>query len=63
MSKEKIIKALEKLKEDANEFSNFALMNEGYRIAIMDAIDLVEKLTMPGGVRCLYFLFFLGGGL
>ena len=47
MNKEEIIKELEKLKIEANEYSNYALMNEGYRVAIMDAIDLVKKLTIP----------------
>jgi hypothetical protein len=52
MSKEEIIKELEKLKKDANEYSNYALMNEGYRTAIMDAIDLVKKLTIPVVSNC-----------
>ncbi len=52
MSKEEIIKELEKLNKDANEYSNYALMNEGYRTAIMDAIDLVKKLTIPVVVEC-----------
>ena len=47
MSKDEIIKELEKLKTDANDYSNYALMNEGYRTAIIDAMDLVKKLTIP----------------
>jgi hypothetical protein len=47
MNIEEIIKELDKLKKQSNEYSNYALMNEGYRVAIMDALDIVKKLTIP----------------
>ena len=42
--KEEIIKQLEKLR-DIKDYSTSKLMNSGYRTAILDAIDLVNKLT------------------
>jgi hypothetical protein len=41
--KDELIKALERLKSECNNPS----MNAGYKAAIMDAIGLVEKLTIP----------------
>ena len=49
MNKEGLLNKLEELK-DTKDYSNYALMNEGYRTAIMDVIDLVENLTLSGVV-------------
>jgi cobalamin biosynthesis Mg chelatase CobN len=46
MNKDELIKELERLKAEYNQYSNNTSMNEGYRVAIMDAIDLVKKLTI-----------------
>jgi len=46
MSKEELIKELERLKAEYKKYSNNTSMNEGYRVAIMDAIDLVKKLNI-----------------
>ena len=42
---EKIIKELEKLKAEYKNYSNNTSMNAGYRVAIMDSIDLIKRLT------------------
>ncbi|MCP4181436.1 MAG: hypothetical protein GY756_27045 [bacterium] len=42
--KERLIKELEKLKAESVNYSKNVSMNEGYRVAVMDAIDLVKKL-------------------
>jgi hypothetical protein len=47
MNKVDVLKKLEKHKDECKDYSNYALMNEGYRSAMMDAIDLVKKLTIP----------------
>ena len=47
MNKDEVLKKLEKHKEESEDYSNYALMNEGYRAAMMDAIDLVKNLTIP----------------
>lgn len=47
MSKEELLNKLNKLKNESKDYSHYALMNEGYGVAIIDAIDLVEKLTLP----------------
>ncbi len=47
MNKDEVLKKLEKHKEESKDYSNYALMNEGYRAAMMDAIDLVKNLTIP----------------
>lgn len=46
MSKDEIIKGLEELR-DIKDYSQSELLNTGYRTAILDAIDLVKKLTIP----------------
>ena len=51
MNNTKLIKELETLKDEAKEYSNYALMNEGYRVAIMDAIDLVKKFNICGVIK------------
>ncbi len=44
MTKDKLLKELEKLKDESKDISIYALFNEGYRTSMMDAIDLVEQL-------------------
>ena len=46
MNKDELIKELERLKAKYEKYSNNISMNVGYRAAIMDAIDLVKKLTI-----------------
>lgn len=46
MNKDELIKELEELR-DIKEYSQSNLMNTGYRTAILDALDLVKKLTIP----------------
>jgi hypothetical protein len=46
MNKDKLIKELEELRDTKN-YSQSELLNTGYRTAILDAIDLVKKLTIP----------------
>ena len=46
MGKNELIKELKRLKEEYKIYSPNSSMNEGYRVAIMDTIDLVKKLTM-----------------
>ena len=43
MNKDELIKELLKLKDE--DYSIDALFNDGYRTSMMDAIDLVKKLT------------------
>ncbi len=40
------VKQLEELRDTKN-YSQSELLNTGYRTAILDAIDLVKKLTIP----------------
>lgn len=47
MNKDEILKKLKKHKDESKDYSNYALMNEGYRSAMMDAIDIVKNLTIP----------------
>jgi hypothetical protein len=44
MNKDEVIKELEQLR-DIKDYSKSKLKNTGYRTAILDAIDLVKKLT------------------
>ena len=44
LGKNKLLKELERLKNDSETYSDNTSRNEGYRVAIMDAIDLVKKL-------------------
>ena len=46
MNKDELIKELEELRDTKN-YSQSELLNTGYRTAILDAIDLVKKLTIP----------------
>jgi len=46
MNKDEVIKELEELR-DIKNYSQSELLNTGYRTAILDAIDLVKKLTIP----------------
>jgi hypothetical protein len=46
MNKDELIKELEELR-DIKDYSQSKLLNTGYRTAILDAIDLVKKLTIP----------------
>jgi len=46
MNKDELIKELERLKAEYKKYSNNTSMNAGYRVAIMDTIDLVKKLTI-----------------
>ena len=46
MNKDQLIKELESLKSEYEKYSTNTSMNAGYRVAIMDAIDLVKKLTI-----------------
>jgi hypothetical protein len=46
MTKEETIKKLTELKNESEDYSKYALMNEGYRVAMIDAIDLVKKLNI-----------------
>jgi hypothetical protein len=46
MNKDELIKELERLKDEYKKYSNNTSMNAGYRVAIMDTIDLVKKLTL-----------------
>tara|TARA_R110000764_G_scaffold72464_3_gene148631 strand:+ start:7473 stop:7715 length:243 start_codon:yes stop_codon:yes gene_type:complete len=46
MNKDEVIKELEELR-DIKDYSKSELLNTGYRTAILDAIDLVKKLTIP----------------
>jgi len=41
-----LIKELERLKAEYKKYSSNTSMNAGYRVAIMDAIDLVKKLNI-----------------
>lgn len=45
MDKDELIKELKRLNSEYIKYSNNTSMNAGYRVAIMDAIDLVKKLT------------------
>jgi len=45
MNKDELIKELEELR-DIKNYSQSELLNTGYRTAILDAIDLVEKLSI-----------------
>jgi hypothetical protein len=51
MNKDKLIKELEELRDTKN-YSQSELLNTGYRTAILDAIDLVKKLTIPVVSNC-----------
>lgn len=44
LGKNKLLKELERLKNESQTYFDNTSMNEGYRVAIMDAIDLVKKL-------------------
>ena len=44
MSKKELLKELEELR-DIKKYSQSVLLNTGYRTGILDAIDLVKKLT------------------
>ena len=46
MDKDELIKELKRLEEEYKIYSPNSSMNEGDRVAIMDAIDLVKKLTI-----------------
>ena len=46
MNKDELIKELKRLKAEYKKNSNNTSINAGYRVAIMDAIDLVKKLTI-----------------
>tara|TARA_R110002050_G_scaffold228523_2_gene364159 strand:- start:896 stop:1177 length:282 start_codon:yes stop_codon:yes gene_type:complete len=52
MNKDELIKELERLKAEYKNYSNNTSMNTGYRTAILDAIDLVKKLTIPNVSNC-----------
>ena len=43
MDTDKLIQDLQKLKEESKQYSNNTSINESYRVAIMDAIDLVKN--------------------
>lgn len=47
MTKDKLLEELERLKNNANEYSNNTSINTGYETAILDSIDLVKKITLP----------------
>ncbi len=46
MNKDELIEELEELR-DIKDYSQSELLNTGYRTAILDAIDLVKKSTIP----------------
>ena len=61
MTKEEAINKLTELKNESEDYSKYALMNEGYRVAMMEAIDLVKKLN-TGRVSKRYLFWFESEG-
>ena len=47
LGKNQLLKELERLKNESGTYSNNNSINTGYYTAILDAIDLVKKLTLP----------------
>ena len=47
MTKDKLLKELERLKNESGTYSNNNSINTGYYTAILDAIDLVKKCSIP----------------
>ena len=53
MTKDDIIKELEKKHENAEEYSYYALESDGYRKGIAEAIELVKKLAIHAASSCI----------
>ena len=61
MDKDELIKELKRLNSEYIKYSNNTSMNAGYRVAIMDAIDLVKKLTYKERIDWLVANFYETG--
>ena len=51
MSKGELIKELERLKNESETYSNNTVVNMVYRAAMLDAIKLVKKITLPDAAK------------
>lgn len=51
--KKVLIKELERLKNESATYSNNTLVNIAYGSAILDAIDLVKKISLPDAANAI----------